>query len=402
MMPILRGLAPLVVLAAIAVFASCEEPPPTLVDTDLARLEGNVAYFCWLDPDGTLHDCEFSCVEPEEVFDSTTGTCYDPNYEVPGEDPDPEEPGPGGGGPPPQYADTLNVIVKINCGGAVVRGSDVSCGISITAMTDDSVQVTPPPMTVHRWRFVSYDNTIIEPSSSVEWEGPAVQSGTVSAEVTVANTQKWWTGPAQDGTITVTPRSWSWGASQRSFATGQPGDLDNCSAGGDTGLTADVYGCTAASPSTLINPGPGLGFTVEPVDDGPNQTLWYVIDPVTRMDLRTQVARKYRPDGIKYTANGLSQVVQACGVAYSPNPVPQQNNHGVNTVCFQIPDFTSLVNWAWNHEALHLSAAQPEAESSGNDLYALWEPIVGASASVVFDEERVPSLVGIEVTSDLR
>lgn len=54
--------------------------------------------------------------------------------------------------------------------------------------------------------------------------------------------------------------------------------------------------------------------------------LWYVTNATTRMDLRTQVAKRYRPDGTTYQVNGVSQVLQACTAAYAPNPVPPQTS----------------------------------------------------------------------------
>lgn len=147
---------------------------------------------------------------------------------------------------------------------------------------------------------------------------------------------------------------------------------------------ADKYGCTAFIPGILINPGPNQGFTIAE-GSGPNDGAWYVTNPTTRMDLRTQVNKKYRPDATKFPVNGIASVVQGCTAAYSPNPVPPQNNHGVNTTCFQIADFSALVNFAWNHEAQHLALAQPEAAQSQNDIYAQWESIVRPTQPDAFD-----------------
>jgi hypothetical protein len=145
------------------------------------------------------------------------------------------------------------------------------------------------------------------------------------------------------------------------------------------GLTADKYGCTSSNPGILINPVEG-GYTITEVNSGPQAGGWYVTNPITRMDLRTQLAKKYRPDGASVPVNGVPQVVQACSGVYG-SPIPPQNTHGINTGCFQIADFTSLVNFTWSHEAQHLALAQPEAEKAENDNYDQWEPIVRQSES---------------------
>ena len=65
-------------------------------------------------------------------------------------------------------------------------------------------------------------------------------------------------------------------------------------------------------------------------------------------------------------------------------PTPNQNNHGINTVCFHVADFSTLVSSAWNHEGLHLNAAEQEAQQANNNLYALWEPIVRSDSLEAF------------------
>jgi hypothetical protein len=102
------------------------------------------------------------------------------------------------------------------------------------------------------------------------------------------------------------------------------------------------------------------------------------------MDLRTQLAKEYRSDDAKVSVNGVTQVVQACAAAYSPNPIPSQNNHGVNTACGLTTDFPSMVSFNWNHEGQHLTLAQQEAVNPVNDIYADWEPIVRSSQSAAF------------------
>lgn len=112
-------------------------------------------------------------------------------------------------------------------------------------------------------------------------------------------------------------------------------------------------------------------------------------DPTTRMDLRTQVAKTYRTDATKHAVSGVSQVVQGCAAAYAPNPVPAQNNHGVNSVCLPTAAFTNFVSFVWNHEGQHLAAAQQEVQKPNNDIYGEWEPIVHRAQNDAFSEANI-------------
>jgi hypothetical protein len=210
------------------------------------------------------------------------------------------------------------------------------------------------------------------------WEGVLVQSGEVRVEFTGRGRLH-----VVGASIKVLPRDWSWSSAQRSFQQGAPGDLDNCM-GSFAGLVADVYGCTAANPGIIINPGPNAGFSILPAG-GPNQGAWYVANPTTRMDLRSQIARKYRPDGALEALLGEPDVVAACTDVYAPNAVPPQNNHSVNTVCFDEPEFYSLVAHIWDHETQHLNLAKAEAERPEWDIYGLWESVVGTSSALAFE-----------------
>ena len=107
-------------------------------------------------------------------------------------------------------------------------------------------------------------------------------------------------------------------------------------------------------------------------------------NPPTRMDIRTQVSSKYRQDGAKYSVAGVTQVVQACSAAFAPDPTPPQNNHGINTVCFQVTDFSNMVAFTWAHESQHLAVAQQEAQMAENDIYAAWEGVIETSSDAAF------------------
>ena len=304
--------------------------------------------------------------------------------------PDPEPlnwPEPPGGGtwpdlPPPEpgdcdpngFMDPCEWTATLSCTTGVIRGGTAECKLEVEP---SMIQVQ-----VIVWTFKAdppHDQlNVYRPSSSTTWTGTAAVSGRVRVDFQAGGRDA-----TVQSEIQVLPRSWSWGTSHRTFQQGVPPDLDNCMTGG-AGLTADVFGCTAAAPWILINPGPGQGFTISE-GSGPNEGIWYVTNPTTRMDLRTQLARRYRPDGLTFPLSGIPQVVQACQAAYSPNPVPPQNDHTVNTACFQTTGFTNLVNFTWNHEADHLALAQQEAGQPQHDIYQDWEGIVRGTYSDAFD-----------------
>lgn len=122
-------------------------------------------------------------------------------------------------------------------------------------------------------------------------------------------------------------------------------------------------------------------------DGGPNHGIIYVINPTATMQLRSQVHRDWRSDGdaTGLPMTGHSTVVNACG--------PQQRNHHyVNTVCAVDSDFSSFVNYIWNHEDLHRAAALSAGTDSDGNLHDLWEPLASKYQSVVdiaISSERV-------------
>lgn len=258
------------------------------------------------------------------------------------------------------------------CPSGVTRGSTGSCTFSIDPA--DKLDY------ISGWTFSGENITKSVSSTSPAWGGVLIESGEVRVDFVAGGRES-----AVVSQIGVVPRTgWNWDTSKRSFATGAPGDLDNCITT-QAGLTADKDGCTSSNPGVLINPGANQGFTITPVNSGPNAGGWYVTNPTTRMDLRTQVAKKYRTDEVKVPVNGVSEVVQACTATYG-TPIPPQNNHGINTGCTQVAEFTSLVSFAWSHEGQHLAAAQPEAEKPENNIYAQWEPIVQTQESAAFNQ----------------
>jgi len=124
----------------------------------------------------------------------------------------------------------------------------------------------------------------------------------------------------------------------------------------------------------------GNGYTAGQVtDEGPNAGLWYMASATATMQLRTQIRREYRADGVPQSMVGDSAIVNACfGVFGNSN---KRTTVEVNTQCQSVPAFGSFVAFAWNHEAAHMSAALSAAQGSQGNVYLLWEPRMAGSAS---------------------
>jgi hypothetical protein len=77
------------------------------------------------------------------------------------------------------------------------------------------------------------------------------------------------------------------------------------------------------------------------------------------------------------------------------------NNYGINTQCMQGTAFVPMWNYAWGHEATHLSLAQAEAVLPGNDVHAELEAFTALSENSVFTlaNARQNALVGNVVTA---
>lgn len=309
-------------------------------------------------------------------------------------------PEPPGGGtwpnlPPPEspeecdpygFINSCFWTAELSCTAQVTRGSEASCTLTMDPFDAlDEVIV---------WTFNGSKLNVSSGHNSTTWNGTMLESGKVRVDFRAKGRDA--TAMAQ---IQVTPRFWSWDSSYKSFAQGSPGELDNCM-DARTGLTADKFGCRSGTGGAiLINPGPNQGFTISQ-GDGPNAGGWYVTNPTTRMDVRTQVNRKYRLDETKYAVNGVAAVTQACTAAFSPNPVPPQNNYTVNTDCDPATDFMDLYNFAWSHEADHLTAIQAEAANPVHDIYAQWDLIVASSQNAAFTEANNIQNVAIEEIND--
>lgn len=116
---------------------------------------------------------------------------------------------------------------------------------------------------------------------------------------------------------------------------------------------------------------------------GPNGGWWYATSPTAVMDLRTQVRKDYRTDGITFPVAAPAAVANGCATAYPQAPTAPRNMHAVNTSCVPTTAFTNLVNCIWTHEVVHLTAGLSAAQTTANDVHRLWEPLVANSASTL-------------------
>jgi hypothetical protein len=242
------------------------------------------------------------------------------------------------------------------------------------------------PFNFPSWTFQGFGGVTVQgPNGMGGWSGPMVLSG----DVVVNYVDNYGNPQVEYQPITVTRRSWSW-ASSVGGQQGTAGQIDSCFDPGYpwVGLTASLY-CTAQTADQIFYPVPaqlssGNGYIAASVPgSGPNGGLWFVSSTSADMDLRTQVKVWYRIDGPTYPMIGNATVVAGCGNAFPANPSAARSIHTVNNTCVVTPPFNSFVNCIWSHEAQHLSAATSSAQSSTNDVYKLWEPLVRNNSSDV-------------------
>lgn len=236
------------------------------------------------------------------------------------------------------------------------------------------------PLNFPTWRFEAAGGlTRAGPLGSGGWSGPLVISGDVV--VSYSDDQG---GLAQDReTVIVTRRNWSW-SSLVGGMQGALGAIDTCFQTGWEGLTAS-RDCTLTTAGDFFTPrlvSNGSGYTAAQVPgSGPNGGWWYVTSPTAVMDLRTQVRKDYRTDGITFPVAAPAAVANGCATAYPQAPTAPRNMHAVNTSCVPTTAFTNLVNCIWTHEAVHLNAGVTAAQMSAYDVHRLWEPLVATSAA---------------------
>ncbi len=237
------------------------------------------------------------------------------------------------------------------------------------------------PFNFPTWRFLGFGGVPVDgPNGMGGWSGPMVLSGDVIVDYVDDFGQQ----QTEYQPITVTRRTWSW-ASLVGGQQGTPNEIDSCFLG-EYALTASLF-CTATWADKIFHPRPdqlsnGTGYAAASVPgSGPNHGLWYVASASADMDLRTQVRKWYRSDGPGSAMFGSVTVTFGCSQAFPTDPNGFRNVHTVNNVCVVTPAFNSFVNCLWSHEGQHLSTATTSAQSSANNVYALWEPMVATTSS---------------------
>jgi hypothetical protein len=261
----------------------------------------------------------------------------------------------------------------------------LSCSPSTVAFngTVTCTLVGVPPADSPAWSFYGQQNVYVPgPANTSSWAGPVIISGTVVVAFTHNGTQD-----QVSAEVTVSRRTWSWYSSVGG-SQGGLGVIDSCMSSSSSGLTASVN-CTFSTTGALFFPRPsqlssGNGYTAASVaGSGPNGGLWYVSQKTANMDLRTQVHRNYRSDGVTWSMVGNATVINGCAAAFPSNPTAPRNIHTVNNTCVYTPAFNAYVSCVWSHEAQHLSAATTSARIPANDAYALWEPTVAQTSSAL-------------------
>lgn len=251
------------------------------------------------------------------------------------------------------------------CTVAVAWNGDANCTLSYTPTNSTTIQ----------WSFESDGGIQVDgPATGTTWSGRMVTSGTVLVDISDAGQLT-----TVSAHISVNRRQWSW-ASAVTQAEAALGVIDECM-GNAMALMAGLS-CTAANRGVLFtpeHPSPVDGYSASVVDDGgPNNTIYYISGASARADLRSQVNRTFRLDGLALPVFGTPLAVPCLQFFGNTNA---RNHDQVNNYCSPQPQFSSFVAYAWAHEALHMNAAYNAARASANDVYALWEPEVAANAS---------------------
>lgn len=269
----------------------------------------------------------------------------------------------------------------------VAHGGTVTCSF-----------VNGTPLSTPSWTYLtSTGQWVPGPVNAADWSGPMVISGQVRVNWFDETTY----GPGQTlvEDITVQRRNWTW-VSFVGGRVGTPGEIDGCFA--DNFL---AFGLTASSacvqstagrlfiPDTVRN---GNGYVAASIPtgvaNGPNQGIWYVDTVTARMDLRTQITKKFRADGDTFPMTGSTVVTAGCAAAFPGSPTSGRNHRTVNRNCVPTADFLTDSVCTWSHEAKHLDSASTSAKRSANNVYLLFEPTIASSATAL--QNQLGSLYG--------
>jgi len=262
----------------------------------------------------------------------------------------------GGGGDPPDPP-PLEGSVSLQCD-TVPRGAPGGCTLSGTGdVVISNIQWT-----------AQLPDAPVTTSGVSSWNG--TMAWTTAVQVTF-DTNLQGAGQSLQGEIMVETRNWDWAGSIDTDEA-DPGEVDECFHPDWVGVAAGSQCTSYVDVGQIIVPTLSTaGFSVG-VGSGPNEGLFFVSDPVAHLSMRSQVARRYRPDADGHSIQGTVDFMTNCG---NGPPSTQKNNHEVNAACPE-KEFEDFVARAWSHENEHLSVAAAEALKSENDVYTEWESMV--------------------------
>jgi len=198
-----------------------------------------------------------------------------------------------------------------------------------------------------------------------------VVGGTISVEVDIDGGFSNLSVP-----LIVQPRpAMSWSNSIGGVA-GSPGEIDGCFPSGEStvGLTASVQCANPLDANKLFIPRTHDESFFQPglIQGGPNHGIWFIVSPLIDMDLRTQVSKRYRTDGVKLAVDSTNMAT-LCQMAYF-NTAPR-NHLEVNTSCagvqlgYDHSRYLNFLTFVWLHEGRHLSKALEGARSATGDVH---------------------------------
>ncbi len=117
--------------------------------------------------------------------------------------------------------------------------------------------------------------------------------------------------------VAVAPRFTASWASSVSGRTGTAGEIDQCFRASDAGLATSAYCTSPSDAGVLFHPAISAAF-FQPaqIPEGPNKGLAFVLSPAITMEMRTQIAKKWRPDGTRHPIGGQQPYLQNCQAAF--------------------------------------------------------------------------------------
>jgi hypothetical protein len=295
----------------------------------------------------------------------------------------------------------VTALPSLTCPDSVTRGQTVTCTVS--NLGGGSVQ---------SWEWVgetfAMDPGLIvsESSSTLVWQGIAVDGGTVTAHVVMGGTSQTLTDQ-----FAVRDRPWRWGPGDWHYnqgaapacSTARPAPApDTLHIGWNRNAGVSIAHCFDPAYHRWILPdplqNPTDGYTLAPVPSGPNKGLWYVVSAQYRIDRVSNLNPHLLPSGPPYPLGGAQSV--ECATAGIATPVVV-NLYEFNKTCKGL-DMDRLIAGAWGHEGRgafggkgHQGLAEAAAALPEGDPLYLIERRTGLSESLL----RVQVIAGVDQAS---